>query len=184
MSLCPRCHHKEMRLIHVNDVELDFCDTCEGVWFDKDELEQVLRIGESDAAGTELAPSFDSDMERLETPGMGGLKCPRCGSDMFRYNYAVSSGILLDNCENGCGLWLDDGEIRKIFEYAIEADKELDPEVERKLKQKLAVIRTDAKMKEEKLIDSLVAMDNRPGIMSIPGKCLQLIYRGLYKLGL
>jgi uncharacterized protein len=184
MSLCPRCHNKEMSIIHVHDVELDFCASCEGVWFDKDELEQVLKIGEAETAGTELAPSFDSDLERLETPGMGGLKCPRCSSAMFRYNYAVSSGILLDGCEKGCGLWLDDGEIRKIFEYTIEADKELDPEVEQNLLKKLAAVRTDAKLKEEKLIDSLVVMDNRPGMMSIPGKFLQLIYRGLYKMGL
>jgi len=181
--ICPRCE-KEMKTIHAKEVELDLCPHCEGVWFDRDELEQVIQMGEDKAAGTELAPSFDTEVERVETPGTGGLRCPRCGDGLFRYNYAISSGILIDGCERGCGLFLDDGEIRKVFKYTIEADTELDPETEEKLMEKLNQVKTDAMRKEEELIDRMVLMDNRPGILSVPGKVLQYIYRGLYKMGL
>lgn len=182
-ATCPRCSEK-MRIIKLNDTELDLCDGCEGVWFDRNELDAVLKMGEASASQSTLAPSFDAEFERKETPGMGGLKCPRCNSELFRYNYMISSGIIIDGCEKGCGIFMDDGEIRKVFRFAVEQEKELDPETEKRMKALLAATEQEAKMKEEKLIDSLVLMDNRGGIMSIPGKVLQGIYRIFYKMGL
>ncbi len=182
-ATCPRCQEK-MRIIKVNNTDIDLCDGCEGAWFDKDELQEVLKMGESSASQSSLAPSFDAEFKRVETPGMGGLKCPRCNNELFRYNYMLSSGVIIDGCENGCGIFMDDGEIRKVFKFALEQEKELDPETEKKMMDLLALVKREARMKEEKLIDSLVLMDNRGGIMSIPGKVLQGIYRIFYKIGL
>lgn len=182
-ATCPRCQEK-MRIVKINDVNIDLCEGCEGIWFDNDELQELLKMGESSASQSSLAPSFDAEFERTETPGISGLKCPRCNGELFRYNYMISSGIIIDGCEKGCGIFMDDGEIRKVFKFAIEQEKELDPETEKKMMALLASVKQEAKMKEEKLIDSLVLMDNRGGIMSIPGKVLQGIYRIFYKIGL
>lgn len=180
---CPRCS-VDMKKIHVRNVELDLCESCEGLWFDRDEIGQVAAMGEEEAAASPLAPSLETDKERLESPGKGDLKCPRCGSEMYRYIYMVSSGVVVDGCEKGCGVWLDDGEIRKIIEYSIESERALDPETERMLREKLQAVKREARANEEKFIDSLVLMDNRPGLMRYPGKVLQCIYRCFYKMGL
>ena len=36
--ICPVCH-KSMLDIEYNNIELDYCEKCRGVWFDAGELE-------------------------------------------------------------------------------------------------------------------------------------------------
>lgn len=181
--ICPRCN-MEMKKIYVSNIELDLCQSCEGVWFDKNEIEEVLSMDEEELAASELSPSLQTEIAREEIPGKGGLKCPRCENELYRYNYAISSGILIDGCEKGCGLWVDDGEIKKIFEYYLKSQQKLDPEKEKLLIEQLKIIEREAKEREEKFIDSLVRMDNRSGFMKYPGKVLQFIYKCFYKMGL
>jgi hypothetical protein len=39
---CPKCGH-ELHHIEVEGIILDKCDKCEGIWFDKGELEELQR---------------------------------------------------------------------------------------------------------------------------------------------
>lgn len=180
---CPRCQGA-MRPVDVRGVELDLCPTCEGLWFDADELMAVLKGGTADVQQSEIAVSWDAEIEREERPAIeGGLTCPRCSQAMDRYRYAVLSNVIVDGCGAGHGVWLDDGELRKVFEYVEEAAK-VDPVKEAGLKSALRRIEVEAKVKEEALIDSLVRLDNQPGPMRLLGYPLQLVYRVLYKMGL
>ena len=59
------------------------------------------------------------------------LKCPKCQQvEMKTFNYNYSSGILVDQCEKTCGLWLDAEELDKIqshtelFRDRLEANRE------------------------------------------------------------
>ena len=38
---CPLCH-KNMEIVHLGRVEIDKCERCDGVWLDKDELDQLI----------------------------------------------------------------------------------------------------------------------------------------------
>lgn len=180
--ICPRCE-VEMRKVHVNAVELDTCDNCEGVWFDKGELRQILDMEESEIEASPIAHALDSDMELEETPGLSEMKCPRCRGGLTRYNYQGYSGILLDGCDSQCGIWLDDGELRKLFTFMLDAVKP-DPAREAGLAADLKQIKLDAREKHRKLMDSLILMDNRPGLMRIPGVLLQGIYGLLDRMGM
>ena len=39
--ICPVCK-RDMIVIEYHDVELDYCTSCKGVWFDSGELELLL----------------------------------------------------------------------------------------------------------------------------------------------
>ena len=39
---CPLCR-KEMEIVHIDKVEIDRCSNCEGVWLDRDELDQLIK---------------------------------------------------------------------------------------------------------------------------------------------
>jgi Zn-finger nucleic acid-binding protein len=184
---CPRCG-KELREIDVNGVMLDICDSCEGLWFDQGELGRILEnAGEAEASihQSDASVSWEGEPVPGESPSDPGLQCPKCGEAMRRYNYAVSSNILIDACEkNKCGAWLDDGEIKRIIDYLGNYRDSLDPEEKELLKVKLDRIKADASLREEALIDSLVKMDDKPGLMRIPGEMLQFVYRIMYRMGL
>lgn len=36
---------------------------------------------------------------------------------MRRYVYSTDSGVAVDSCVTGHGIWLDDGELAKIYDY-------------------------------------------------------------------
>jgi len=179
---CPRCDH-EMKATSLNGSELDVCPACEGIWFDKDEMETVLDTSEGEIAESGIAPSWQAEVERKEKPGNDDFTCPRCGGVMNRYCYCMVPDIVVDGCEKGCGVFTDDGEIRKIWKYIQDTKAPLSPEEEARIKAIMDKVKADQEMKEEALIDSLVKMDNQPGMMRYPGKVLQFIYRLLYKSG-
>jgi len=179
---CPRCE-AELRKVQVKNVELDTCNSCEGVWFDRDELRQVLDMNRDELEESAISHTLESEEEYQEIPGRSEMVCPRCNGDLHRYNYQGYSGIMIDGCENNCGIWLDDGELQKLFDYMVTASKP-DPEKERFLRAELTQIRVDAEQKRRALVDSLVIMDNRPGLLRVPGMVLQGMYSLLSKLGL
>lgn len=39
---CPECTEEKLELIHTHGVELDFCPSCNGLFFDEGEIEKVL----------------------------------------------------------------------------------------------------------------------------------------------
>jgi Zn-finger nucleic acid-binding protein len=179
---CPRCE-ADLKKVLVNTIELDTCASCEGVWFDHGELRAVLDMDKNEVAYSAIAHTMETEVDYQEVPGRSEMQCPRCNGDMQRYSYQGYSGILLDSCENNCGIWLDDGELQKLFNYMYTASKP-DPQKEAYLKAELTQIRVDAEQKERALIDSLVMMDNRPGFLKLPGMVLQGVYSLFNKLGM
>jgi len=80
--------------------ELDCCPKCTGVWFDKEELEAVLRV-----AAKELAiPNGAEETERL---------CPACSVPLHTFIYPQTL-VRVDMCRRCSGLWLDGGEFKEI----------------------------------------------------------------------
>lgn len=181
---CPRCA-VPLRSVSLRDIEIDTCDRCHGLWFEEDELKRAVETtGDKLAETSALSDSWNAEVTRAEAPGQGELACPKCGKTMPRYRYAVTTDVILDGCPAGCGVWVDEGELRKIFNFMVESRKPLDPKQYEEIQKKLDAIKKEAKEKEEALIDSLVQMDDKPGLWRYPGEILQFIYRIFYKVGL
>ena len=39
---CPKCYHRYLKVVVIEDTELDFCASCKGLFFDPGELDRVF----------------------------------------------------------------------------------------------------------------------------------------------
>ena len=127
---CPKCSGgTELKRISFDLIDVDECPSCEGVWFDffADELRTILEQGR-DHVPEELKATLTLEHGKItpsDDPSVDYL-CPRCGIKMRRYWYASEVGktFLVDGCPAGDGVWLDDGELGKAFDF-LDASKHL-----------------------------------------------------------
>lgn len=124
---CPVCN-KDLKTITYQNQEVDVCQACGGVWFDKGELLKVvdgllskdLVDPESvkEAYGKKAVSSEDIDkFQRC---------CPRCKVGFEVFNFSYDSNVFLDRCPSCSGIWADKGEWRAIAKY-----KKGNPEVDK-----------------------------------------------------
>ena len=101
-----------MITLELEDVEIDYCTNCGGIWLDAGELE--LLLNEPDKAKG-LLDSFKIDSESGERI----RKCPICDKKMQKTIVGSSKPVLLiDKCRKGDGLRFDKGELQDIFDRA------------------------------------------------------------------
>jgi Zn-finger nucleic acid-binding protein len=97
-----------MITLELEDVEIDYCTGCGGVWLDAGEL--TLLLGEPDKA-RDLLDSFQIDSRSAESP----RSCPICDKKMQKIVVGTSARpLLIDKCRRGDGLWFDTGELHDI----------------------------------------------------------------------
>lgn len=109
---CPVCNESAMITLELNEVEIDYCTVCDGIWLDAGELE--LLLGEPEKA-RKLLESFKVDTNPAEKP----RKCPICDKKMQKVIVGSSRPtLLIDKCRKGDGLWFDKGELQDIFDRA------------------------------------------------------------------
>lgn len=101
MMDCPKCASET--LVETNalgNIPLDVCPGCKGIWFDKGELEDLLKQSQGGAAaGLDLISPKPSD-----------LSCPRCKQTMSRGGL-INPLLLVDKCGSCGGVWLDAREL-------------------------------------------------------------------------
>jgi Zn-finger nucleic acid-binding protein len=108
---CPVCKNA-MITLELEDVEVDHCTDCGGIWLDAGELE--LLLGEF-AKVKQLLDSFRISHKPTEK----ARKCPICNKKMSKIIVGVSTPrLLIDRCSKGDGLWFDKGELQNIFDRA------------------------------------------------------------------
>ena len=101
-----------MITLELQEVEIDYCTDCGGIWLDAGELE--LLLGEPGKA-EQLLKSFKVDSKSSETI----RKCPICSKKMQKVVVGSSKPtLLIDKCRRADGLWFDKGELQDIFERA------------------------------------------------------------------
>jgi Zn-finger nucleic acid-binding protein len=77
------------------------------------------------------------------------LKCVICNTLMERVNYSYTSGIIIDRCRSGHGIWLDKDEIEKIQVFAERGEGRFDENLKKYAHQLTAARKiTEAKQKE------------------------------------
>ena len=105
--ICPTCKNM-MIVVEYEQIELDYCPSCHGVWFDAGELQLLLeRIGitssELDADGLINAPEAETKEKKR--------RCPICSDRMKKATIGEKPSVLIDACTKGDGLWFDGGEV-------------------------------------------------------------------------
>lgn len=109
--ICPVCK-SDMIVVEHSKIELDYCTTCQGVWFDSGELELLL-----ESAGLESASPLLDDI--LSSPEVKSSekkrRCPICGQKMRKAIIGQQDEILIDICRQGEGLWFDGSEVNQLI---------------------------------------------------------------------
>ncbi len=113
---CPVCKVPTYAVEH-DQIELDLCPDCRGIWFDAGELELLLEEG--DAATLTAAGEFAE----------ASRPCPLCDEKMNKVNIGPSQRVLIDTCPRGCGVWFDDNELQELTEDLAEKGWQVQPRI-------------------------------------------------------
>ncbi len=101
MINCPKCSSEALvETPSLGNIPLDVCPGCSGIWFDKGELEALLKQSQGG----------DSADLSLINPKAEGMLCPRCKNTMS-HGGLVNPLLLVDKCEACGGVWLDPREL-------------------------------------------------------------------------
>lgn len=112
MVKCPKCE-KDLKEVPFQGVKADKCSSCKGYWFEKDELRKAKDEKE------ESLNWMDVDLWKNEESfkiSKDKKMCPDCGLPLYEVNYG-DSNIKIDVCSICEGVWLDEGEFKKIINY-------------------------------------------------------------------
>jgi Zn-finger nucleic acid-binding protein len=119
---CPACANV-LTTMTAGRITVDACEGgCGGIWFDRYELMKVDEADESAGEGLleiERDPNLQIDLSKR-------LNCPKDPDVvMMRHFSSVKRRIVVDECPECGGHWLDPGELRTIrTEYASEEARE------------------------------------------------------------
>ena len=101
MIHCPKCSSEVLvETPALGNIPLDVCPACSGIWFEKGELEALLR--QSHGGG-------QADLGLID-PKPEGHDCPACKAKMSRGGL-VNPLLLVDKCQVCEGVWLDAREL-------------------------------------------------------------------------
>ena len=103
---CPRCD-TDLDEVKFQEIVIDQCRACAGIWFDFAELERILS---RDAhAMRRLLP----DEGLPPVPDVDILPCPRCDDTLIRM-WIEPEHVRYYTCLTCYGRWLDGSEIQRI----------------------------------------------------------------------
>jgi len=108
---CPVCN-TSMIVVERDKVELDYCVSCRGIWFDAGELELLL----DDMTGGSTRAALDVMLSRpLSESEEKALKCPICRKAMQKVDVSKGNSLIVDVCKLNHGAWFDGGEIGRLI---------------------------------------------------------------------
>jgi len=115
---CPVCH-KKLKTITYENQKIDLCLKCGGIWFDKDELLEVINslLSKNKIDPQAVKESYRDKIIDLDKIKQLQRKCPRCNVDMCLNNYSYDSNIIIDRCPTCNGIWTDKGEMQAVAKY-------------------------------------------------------------------
>lgn len=108
---CPKCGNtlatKTVKTAASGSIEVDLCETCGGVYFDRGEVNRITK----------------TDADRLSNTHTHGVmhdgtnRCPKCGASLERYwGESVPSDVYVLRCPDCSGTWFTQDELEKFKE--------------------------------------------------------------------
>jgi Zn-finger nucleic acid-binding protein len=110
--ICPVCR-KGALIVEYKNIELDYCPTCQGVWFDSGELELLLESAKLGDHQRYLEGIINNTEVKTSEKKR---KCPICRRKMKKSYIDEENKILVDACRVGDGIWFDGGEVQSLVQ--------------------------------------------------------------------
>ena len=115
--LCPVCK-ESMVVLELNEIEIDFCTLCSGIWLDAGELELMF---DTEVHRERIFDSFHEDPDNPEKQ----YKCPFCNKKMIKVYVGDEKKILIDKCKKDHGLWFDKGELKTVIQFGAKEENKI-----------------------------------------------------------
>ena len=107
---CPACR-ESMVVLELDEVEIDYCTGCGGIWLDGGELELLLGDGvERDRLLSSLVVDKSSKEKKR--------RCPICLRKMEKVLCGQEKQVQIDKCRKNDGIWFDEGELEDVIGMA------------------------------------------------------------------
>jgi Zn-finger nucleic acid-binding protein len=109
---CPKCHGT-METVTFNEIEVERCLTCKGLWFDLMEKEDLVKIEGSEAI------DIGSDQVGERYKHLRDIDCPHCHQAMIPMVDKDQFHIKYEACPSCYGAFFDAGEFRDLKEHTV-----------------------------------------------------------------
>ncbi len=109
---CPKCDSDFDRIIF-EDIEVDRCKLCKGLWFDMLEKEDLVKLEGSES----IDVGSVARGERYDH--LRDISCPRCHQKMISMVDKDQLHISYESCPRCHGAYLDAGEFRDLKEHTV-----------------------------------------------------------------
>ncbi|GEM_PF-2199596 len=124
LIFCPVCWEM-LEVISIGQVEIDLCGSCGGLWCDSKELKQLEKTNSDQFEPvSRLRCSCEIDDGGRESRT---LICPVCSAPLSAYRHRKAPEVWLDRCTEGCGTWLDGGELLQIMQDSLSVGPSANP---------------------------------------------------------
>ncbi len=111
MKNCPKCG-TELKEKVIGPVNVDECESCKGIWFEKGELHDAEEVVDQNLNWLDFEIwKHPEKFKSKETD----LDCPSCGLSTVSIKYG-HTGVEINYCQSCHGIWLEKGEFPKIIE--------------------------------------------------------------------
>lgn len=107
---CPKCD-SELKTLAFNDVEVDRCAGCGGLWFDAFEHEELKQLSGSER--------IDYPPIKKKPAGAGSGCCPKDKQPLFAMVVAGQPHIAYESCGFCHGVFFDAGEFKDFKEETL-----------------------------------------------------------------
>lgn len=112
---CPRCR-TELETHSINDIEIDECRNCQGIWLDAERLRRLKDQADPDLQWMDFELwNHAGRFHVAEKP----IDCPACAVALVGIDYS-NTGVEIDYCTACRGVWLDADELGKIIAHLSE----------------------------------------------------------------
>lgn len=109
---CPKCQSDMVQTV-IDDIEIDRCSSCHGLWFDAGELSKVRRKEFAEILDVGDAASGKQQNE------IEDYRCPRCAGSMKRVVDSKQTHIRFEQCDACQGSFFDAGELTDLATLSI-----------------------------------------------------------------
>lgn len=106
---CISCK-EPLIVLELDQIELDYCVTCGGIWLDAGELEALLEE-------QSVVAKIMADIEAGIFDRRSHLKCPICRKKMIEAGIGSDPEIYIDFCRSNHGIWFDKGELQGVIKF-------------------------------------------------------------------